>query len=268
MLVRFRILTMFVIVALLTGTAAAQTAEPESPVTLYLPQIIAEIPHATDAFTQGFLLHEGRLFESTGRYGQSTLREIDPATGEVLRRVDVDEQYFAEGLALVDDRLIQLTWRAGVAFVYDLETFEQLDTFEYEGEGWGLCYDGEQLWMSDGTPTLFVRDAETFELLDTIPVTFMGQAVQRVNELECVGDTVWANVWQTDVILQISKATGEVVGVLDASTLLSAEGRALLEPGAVLNGIAYNPETETFLLTGKLWPSMFEVELVEVAASG
>jgi len=254
-----------VLLGVVLGSAGAQSDNPlEAPVKLYVPEVISVIEHDPEAFTQGVLLYDGSLYESTGRYGESTLREVDPATGEVLRSIDVAEEYFAEGLERVDDTLVQLTWQAGVAFVYDLETFEQIDTFEYEGEVWGLCSDGEFLYMSNGTPFLELRDPETFELVFSGLVTLQGRPVQNINELECVGDYVYANVWMTDYILQIDKTNGVVVGVIDTTEhLLSDEERAALSEQQVLNGIAYNPDTDTFLITGKQWPKMFEVRFVE-----
>lgn len=223
-----------------------------------VPEVLATYPHDASAFTQGLVLEGGRFYESTGIYGESTLREVIPETGEVLREVTVPREYFAEGLALVGDRLIQITWREGEAFVYDLETFEQTGTLTYSGEGWGLCFDGEQVVMSDGSSTLTRRDPETFAVLSTYGVTLDGQPVTRLNELECVGEDVYANVWQTDTIVRINE-TGEVVQEIDASNLLTVEERTQLGADAVLNGIAYDPEAETFYLTGKLWPEMLEV---------
>lgn len=223
-----------------------------------VPEVLATYPHDPNAFTQGLLLEEDRFFESTGLYGKSTLREVVPETGEVLREVSVPPEYFAEGLTLVGDRLIQITWREGKAFVYDRNTFERTDTLGYSGEGWGLCYDGEQVIMSDGSATLTRRDPETFETLGTYGVTLGGQPVTRLNELECVGGDVYANVWRTDTIVRINDS-GEVVQEIDASNLLTQEERAQLGPDAVLNGIAYDPETKTFFLTGKLWPKVLEV---------
>ena len=161
----------------------------------------------------------------------------------------------------MDDRLIQLTWEAGEAFVYDLD-FEQTGTFNYAGEGWGLCYDGESLYMSDGSATIDRRDPETFEVLEEVKVRLRGAPVVLLNELECVGDSLYANVWQTDDIVRIDKASGQVTARIDASGLLSAEERASLEAGGVLNGIAYDTEEETFFVTGKLWPRVFEVRFV------
>ncbi len=236
------------------------------------PEVLNTRPHDPTSFTQGLLFHEGSLYESDGNccpsYSTySTLREVDPATGEVLRSIDLDPQYFAEGLERVDDRLIQLTWQAGVAFVYDIATFEVVDTYTYEGEGWGLCYDGSLLYMSDGSPYITLRDPETFEVVDRGLVTFQGQPAEDINELECVGDYIYANIWQSDVIIQIDKTNGNVVAVVDARDLLSEEELAAIVPGSdVLNGIVYLPESDTFLITGKHWPTMFEVTFVDLEA--
>ena len=252
------------VVALAPGLAAAQSDNPMTrPVPLLVPEVISVRDHDPNAWIQGLVLHDGLFYESTGRYGESTLRAVDPATGAVQQQIELPEDYFAEGLALVDDRLIQLTWKENTAFVYDAETFEQVSTFEYEGEGWGLCYDGEWIYMTDGTPFIDLRDPETFELIFSGAVTLQGQPVPNLNELECVGDSLYANVWQTDFIVQIDKSNGVVTGVIDASSLLTEDERAELESGAVLNGIAYDAENDVFLITGKLWPKLFEVRFVE-----
>jgi glutaminyl-peptide cyclotransferase len=231
--------------------------------TTLTPQVINTYPHDNQAFTQGLVLYNGKLYESTGQYGVSSLREVDITTGNAIRNYVLDSQYFAEGLALVDDKLIQITWREGRAFIYDLATFNRENTFSYEGEGWGLCYDGTELYMSDGSTTLYKRNPETFEVTGQVQVKQNGQAVTMLNELECVGEFVYANVWQTDKIMKINKSNGNVVSEIDASNLLSSEERATLPQGAVLNGIAYNPEADTFYITGKLWPKLFEVKFVE-----
>jgi glutaminyl-peptide cyclotransferase len=183
-------------------------------------------------------------------------------TGEVLRAAEPPGTEYTEGLALVEDRLIQLTWKDGVAFVWDADTFAPIGQFEYEGEGWGLCYDGSRLVMSDGSDALTFRDPATFEVTGTVIVTEDGRPVIKLNELECVDGSVWANVWETDRIVRIDPATGDVTGGLDATGLITPDP-SLVDPGAVLNGIAYDERTGTFLLTGKLWPSMFEVRLFE-----
>lgn len=264
-------LLLSVLVIGLASSAGAQD-DPrnplESPITVYSIEVLETYEHDSGSFTQGLLYHDGLLYESAGQYGRSQLREVDPETGEVLEAVDVPEEYFAEGLELVDGRLIQLTWRENTAFVYDLETFEQLDTITYEGEGWGLCSDGEYIYMSDGTPFLTLRDRETFEVVFDGLVTFQGSPVPQINELECVGDYVYANIWQTDVIVQIDKTNGVVVGVIDASTLLPEDEKASLGSQQVLNGIAYNPDDDTFFITGKEWPKMFKVRFVEAETSG
>jgi glutamine cyclotransferase len=230
------------------------------------PEVLGVRPHDTGAYTQGLLLYDGSLYESAGRYGYSTLREVEPETGEVLRSIDIDETYFAEGLERVGDRLIQITWKENTAFVYDIATFDLLETYTYEGEGWGLCSDGQYLYMSNGSSFLTLRDPETFEVVDHGAVTFLGRPAESLNELECVGDYIYANVYTTDVILQIDKTNGNVVAVIDATGLLEPDQQAALASGEVLNGIVYLPESETFLITGKHWPSMFEVRFAEAAA--
>ncbi len=244
----------------------AEAADPDAPAGLVLAQAVETIPHDNQSFTQGFLIHDGTIYESAGRYGISELRQVDLATGEVIRSVPVPEQYFAEGLALVDDRLIQITWREGTALVYDLDTFEQVDSFTYTGEGWGLCYDevDDQLYMSDGSTNLFTRDPETFEVTGQITVTVDDQEVINLNELECVGDTIYANVWQTDAILEIDKATGHTRNVIYGGQLLTEAERASLEQGGVLNGIAYDADNDVFYLTGKLFPAMWQVEFIPI----
>jgi glutaminyl-peptide cyclotransferase len=268
--VRFTIPLLLLILTALPGcdaiaNAVNQIAAPPAA-GLQIAQIVETIPHDNQSFTQGFLIHEGTIYESAGRYGESSLREVDLETGEVLRSVPVPAQYFAEGLALVDDRLIQITWREGTALVYDLDTFELIDTYSYTGEGWGLCYNeaDNQLYMSDGSAYLFTRDPETFEVTGQIHVTVDGEEVVNINELECVGDRIYANVWQTDAILEIDKATGHTINVIYGGQLLTAEQRASLEAGGVLNGIAYDADNDAFYLTGKLFPAMWQVEFIPV----
>jgi len=230
-----------------------------------VPRILAEYPHDDNAFTQGLLWDGGALYESTGLWGQSSLRRVDLESGEPLLQVDVDEAYFAEGLERVGDSLIQLTWQAGIAFVYDFETFELQDTIAYEGEGWGLCSDGRYLYMSDGSPYLTLRDIDSFESIFRGAVLLDGQLIptQLLNELECVGEHIYANAWNRDYIFQIDKRNGVVTALIDARSLLSEAERAQLSAGAVLNGIAYNDESDSFYITGKHWPTLYEVVFVE-----
>ena len=255
------------LVLLLAGVAIPTLAQDGSnplfaEVEFLKPEIISVRDHDPSAYTQGLILHDGSLYESAGKYGSSSLREVDPVTGEVLRSAAVGEEFFAEGLALVDDSLIQLTWKAETAFVYDLATFEQTGTLEYAGEGWGLCYDGQTIYMSDGSPFLTLRDPETFEVIFSGLVTAQGSLVESLNELECVGDSVYANIYQTNYIVRIDKTNGVVTAIIDASDLVPADERAAWTDAGVLNGIVYLPDSDTFLLTGKYWPKMYEVIFV------
>lgn len=222
-------------------------------------QVLATHPHDTSAFTQGLLWSDGLVYESTGLRGQSVLRIVDLPTGRVLQETAADPQHFGEGLALVDDQLIWLTWRAGTAGVYHQDTLEQTGSFTYSGEGWGLCHDGTRLVMSDGSNTLTFRHPETFETLGSVAVVDTdGSPVNRLNELECIGDDVWANVWLTDRIVVIDPDTGTVIAEADMAGIISPHP-ADADSNNVLNGIAYRPDTGTFLITGKRWPNIFEV---------
>jgi glutaminyl-peptide cyclotransferase len=222
-------------------------------------RVIRKYPHATDAFTQGLIWHEGAMYESTGHYGHSSIRKVQLADGKVLAQRKLESRFFGEGLERVGDHLIQLTWRAGLAFVSDLTTLEERKTLRYAGEGWGLCYDGTSLVMSDGSSMLEFRDPESMALLGEVSVLKNGHPVRKLNELECVGSEIYANIWQSNEILRIDRKSGRVTATIDASGLLS---RIEAMRADVLNGIAYKPESKTFLLTGKRWPHVFEVELV------
>jgi len=236
-----------------TATTAA------TPVERLRVEVLEVLPHDPGAFTQGLLWHRGSLFESTGLNGRSSLREVEPKSGIVQRKVDLDRQYFGEGLARVGERLVQLTWREGVAFVYDAFSFAEVERFRYDGEGWGLCYNGSDLVMSDGSSQLTFRDPETFTVRRRLEVRRDGQPVNRLNELECVGDRIYANIWVSDEIVVIDAASGKVTAVIDASGLLSAMERRGVD---VLNGIAHDAESGDFYITGKLWPKMFRVRFV------
>jgi len=229
------------------------------PAAVLIPEVIETFPHDPDAFTQGFeLIGDNVILESTGLRGQSSLRRVALASGEVLERVDVDDDLFAEGLTRVDDTLIQLTWTSGVSLWYNAETFELERTVEYDGEGWGLCFDGDRLVMSDGSDLLTFRDPDTFEALGTVAVTLDGQPVIRLNELECVNGSVWANIWQTSVIVEIDPASGVVENIIDASELVNQRSN----DEGVLNGIAFDAANEDFLITGKNWNTVFRVRFV------
>jgi glutamine cyclotransferase len=224
-------------------------------------EVVTSFAHDPGAWTEGLLIDDsGRLFESTGIEGSSSVREVDRTTGQVLRSAAPPDAAYGEGLAVVGDQLLQLTWRDGVALAWEADTFELVGSHRYTGEGWGLCADGSRLVMSDGSATLTFRDPATFEATGSVDVTAAGQPVVKLNELECVDGAVWANVWETPYIVRIDPGSGMVTGVLDM-TGLAVPDPAASDPGAVLNGIAYDPERDTFLVTGKLWPTMYEVRI-------
>lgn len=225
-----------------------------------VPVVLSTAPHDTDAFTQGLEVDGATIVESTGRYGSSDIRRVDPTTGEVLASTGLDDDLFAEGLTRVGDRWLQLTWQEQTVLVWDDE-LRLIDRLDLAGEGWGLCLDGDRLVHSDGSATLHLRDPEDLTELAAVTVTLDGAPISQLNELECVDGTVWANVWHTTTILGIDPDTGEVTDIVDASSL--AEQVEVGDPAEdVLNGIAHDPATDRFWLTGKRWPTMFEVELL------
>lgn len=235
------------------------TPAPSSPLT-YTYEVLNTYPHDPTAFTQGLVYHEGGLYEGTGRWGESTVREVVLDSGAVLRSRPLDAQYFGEGIALLNDKIYQLTWQEQTGFVYDRATFEPLQTFSYPTEGWGITHDGQRLIVSDGTSTLYFWDPETLQETSRVTVRDHEGPVNRLNELEYVDGEVWANIWLTDLIARISPETGEVLGYIDLTGLLDTS--ALTEPVDVLNGIAYDPAGGRIFVTGKLWPSLFEIAVV------
>ncbi|MDV6014370.1 glutaminyl-peptide cyclotransferase [Haloechinothrix sp. LS1_15] len=246
------------------GIAACSTSEPraaQAPEQLRA-DVLETLPHDPTAFTQGFEIAHGILYESTGIVGESDVRATDPATGEILASEELPPPLFGEGLTVIDDRLWQLTWKSEIAIERDRHTLEEIRRVGYEGEGWGLCYQDERdrLVMSDGSDTLTFRDPDTFAPLDEVAVHAAGEPVTQLNELECVDDRVYANVWKSDVIVRIDPGTGEVTAEIDASGLLEPDQE---DDADVLNGIAAIPGTDQYLLTGKLWPSTFRVRFVQ-----
>lgn len=232
--------------------SAACSTPPAGPTGL---EVLGTLPHDPGAFTQGLELVDGVLYEGTGLEGQSSLRRVDPDTGEVEQHVDLPDDLFGEGITVVGDRIWQLTWRDGVAIERDRSTLDEVRRVTYEGEGWGLCRDGDRLVMSDGTDELAFRDPGSFAETGTVAVRRDGQPVARLNELECVGGQVWANVWQTDEVVRIDPADGRVTATVDLSSLRPAD----VPESDVLNGIAAVPGTDEFLVTGKNWPTIFRV---------
>ncbi len=242
------------------GGAGDGNAEPPAEIPRKQIEVLRTYPHDAAAFTQGLLVRGNQVFESTGLRGRSALREVTLATGQVVRSVELPDDLFGEGLASVGSRLIQLTWTSGIARVYDRDSFQLVDEHRYTTQGWGLCYDGARLVMSDGSSTLYFRNPTTFELQGQVQVRQAGDPLERLNELECVDGKVYANVFETDWIVEIDPESGEVTAAIDGAGLLTEAERARAD---VLNGLAYRAGGGTFLVTGKLWPKMFEVRFVD-----
>jgi glutaminyl-peptide cyclotransferase len=237
--------------------ASPLTARPRTPV--YVADVVRSFPHDTSAFTQGLVFLDGVLYEGTGTVGKSSIRRVTLETGEVQQRRDLAPPHFGEGIALVGDRLYQLTWTSGVAFVYDRATFAPREEFRYEGEGWGLTTDGSQLYMSDGTAQLRVLDPATFAVTRRVTVTENGSPVRYLNELEWVKGELWANVWTSDRIARIDPQSGAITGWIDLTGLLPQSLRHGSED--VLNGIAYDATGDRIFVTGKNWARLFEITL-------
>lgn len=226
----------------------------------YTYRVVNSFPHDLEAFTQGLVFENGTLFEGTGLYGKSTLRQVELETGVVLRSLSLASQYFGEGITIYQDRVIQLTWRSNTGFVYDKDSFQLLQTFRYPTEGWGITHDGVRLIVSDGTSTLYFWDPVTFEEIGRIEVHDQDGPVSRLNELEYVRGEVFANVWQTDRIARIDPQTGRVTGWINLEGLLDSEEG--VESAGVLNGIAYDAENNRLFVTGKRWPKLLEISLI------
>ncbi|MCD8207813.1 MAG: glutaminyl-peptide cyclotransferase [Bacteroidales bacterium] len=227
----------------------------------YKVEVVKEYPHDTSAYTQGLFFHNGELYESTGQYGKSSLRKVDLATGKVLNRVNFSKKYFVEGSVILGDNLYLLTWTDKVAFIYGPDSLDYRATYSYPREGWGLTTDGKNLIASDGSSNLiFMKD--DFTLLNKVAVKMSGRPQRLLNELEYIDGKVWANVYTTDLILIINPTTGEVEATIDASNLLPDKDKT--PTAEVLNGIAYNPDNGKIYLTGKYWPRLYEVRLVEL----
>ena len=226
-------------------------------------KVVKAFPHDPTAFTQGLVFADGIFYESTGLRGHSTLRKVAPETGAVLQQATVESRYFAEGLALVGNELLQLTWQEHTGFVHDKTTLKRLRTFTYPTEGWGLAFDGRSLVMSDGSARLFFLDPRTQKPVRDLQVMDGARPVEGLNELEFVRGELWANVWQTDRIAKIDSANGRVTGWIDLTGLLRQEARG--PQGDVLNGIAWDKAGDRIFVTGKKWPLLFQIETVPVS---
>ncbi len=254
----------------------ANGAAAKAPIVpTYKYEVVATYPHDATAFTQGLLYHNGFLYEGTGGeakdWFKSSIRKVELKTGTVLQKHEIPRQYFGEGIAVLTNKIYQLTWKSGKAFVYNLDDFKLLQEFSYSGEGWGLTEDGTHLYMSDGTHIIRVVDPETFKTIKTIAVKDeRGRPVMQLNEIEWVKGEIWANVWQKDWIVRIDPNTGNVIGRIDLEKLaqeerrLNASGPSERLP-EVLNGIAYDREGDRIFVTGKLWRRVFEIKLQPVS---
>jgi len=248
---------------LLIGAAGAvyAAANRERAVPTAGFRVRAEFPHDPAAFTQGLTIHAGVMYEGTGLEGESSLRRVDLKTGRVAARQNLDKPYFGEGIAILNDKIYQLTWRNRTAIVYDLQNLGYVKSIRYAGEGWGLTTDGESLIMSDGSSTLKILNPDTFETVKRLTVKAGKTPVSHLNELEFIDGEVWANIWHSDRIVRISPATGEVLGWIDLSSLYPLRQRPSKEH--VLNGIAYDADQKRIFVTGKNWPKIYEIEVTK-----
>jgi glutamine cyclotransferase len=243
------------------GVSSNKTVEAPTnvPVPRYGYQIVNIWPHDSNAFTQGLILVDGKLLVSTGQEGFSSLRRVELESGKILKKVDVPVPYFAEGITALNGKVYQLTWRHNIGFIYDAQTFEHVGEFNYQGEGWGLATDGQSLILSDGTNRLRFIDPSSFRVTRTITVTDGSQPIRELNELEYVNGEIYANVWHDNRIATIDPQSGRVKAWIDLTGLMP-EGE-LQDPEAVLNGIAYDQANDKLIVTGKLWPRVFEIKV-------
>ncbi len=235
----------------------ANIAQPK--VEVLIGEVITRYPHDRTAFTQGLLFHDGTLFESTGKIGESQIRRVRLADGKVLKAAALPAHMFGEGMTLWRGELISLTWRDSTGFRWDSKSLKQKSQFSYPGEGWGLTDDGQSLYHSDGTSDIRVLNPENFAEVRRIRVTLQGRAIRNINELEWVNGALYANIWQTSKIVRIEPASGVVSAVIDLKALADEAGSDGLDN--VLNGIAYDKQRELFLVTGKNWPTLYAIKL-------
>ncbi|MFT5303901.1 MAG: glutamine cyclotransferase [Mariniblastus sp.] len=257
---RWGLIALFLLISV-GGTYLAVALRPKTDIPRYTYEIIKKTKHDATAFTQGLVIADGVLWESTGRYGESSIRKIDLKTGDILAQEPLDDGYFGEGLTVLGDQLIQLTWKSGKAFIYD-QSLKQVSEFEYSGEGWGLTSDGSELILSDGSSTLKFLDPKTYKVLRTVRVRRAdGRRIGELNELEYAGGKVYANVYKSDFLYEIDPKTGDVTMIIELGGLWPKRERPV---DGLLNGIAAIPGKRTMLVTGKLCPTLYEVRLVPV----
>ena len=245
------------------GIASATVqVKPDKAPEKYTYDLIKVYSHDPKAYTQGLLYHDGFMYEGTGQYGESSIRKIDMKTGNILSVLSIDSQLFGEGITIFGDKIYQITWRSRKGFIYDLKTFSLESTFHYNSEGWGITTAGDHLIMSDGSNKLYHIAPSTFNIIKEVEVYDHNGKVEQLNELEYIDGLVWANVWLTDRIVAIDPESGVVKAELDMTGLLPPADKAKTDDkDDVLNGIAWNPQKQTFYLTGKRWPKMFEIKV-------
>ena len=237
----------------------SNNASSKSTVTYYTYSIVNTYPHDTNAFTEGLVYSDGFLYESTGLYGASSLRRVDLTTGDVLQEYTLPTQYFGEGIAVVNDIIIQLTWQSNIGFIYSKTTFALLGNFTYPTQGWGLTYDGKNLIMSDGTDHLYFLNPTTFQQTGQIQVHNGTTPVVNINSLDYINGEVYANIWLTNTIAIINPETGQVKAWINLTGLPDENNP---NPNAVLNGIAYDQQNNRLFVTGKDWPSLYQIKLI------
>lgn len=255
-----------VLLALLVAPLSAQPAAPQGEIPLERAVVVQRFPHDRQAFTEGLFIDRGQLFESTGMAGRSSVRQVDLASGKVLKQARVPEPYFGEGIAPWKGQVLSLTWQNGIGFRWDRKSLRQLSTFRYSGEGWSLTSTREELVMSDGTDTLRFIDPATFKVRHSVKVTIRGRPLNRINELEWVDGQVFANIWMTDYVVRIDPASGRVVGIIDLADLHRDAGT--FGTDQVANGIAWDARTRKLYLTGKEWPWLYQVRLEPAGSAG
>ncbi|HUI78117.1 MAG TPA: glutaminyl-peptide cyclotransferase [Bryobacteraceae bacterium] len=253
-------------VAAVVACAACGTESQAGGIPEYSYEVVQSYPHDPQAYTQGLFYMNGIMYESTGLYGESSIRKVRLETGEVLQKRDIPEQYFGEGIINWKDQLLELTWKSEKGFIYDLNNFSLERDFQYPGEGWGLTSDGKRIIMSDGSADLRFWDPETLREIGRVTVSDDTGPVRRLNELEWIKGEVYANVYQTDRIARINPSSGKVVGWIDLTGILSPADR--VRQVDVLNGIAYDAKTDRLFVTGKLWPKLFQIRLVKKSVVG
>lgn len=261
----FKILVIWLLVLtgviFINGCSNLEPSANSNVIPVYTYKVVNTYPHDRNAFTEGLAFEDDLLYEGTGLHGYSNLRSVKLETGEILQICELSPRFFGEGVTIYENKIIQLTWQSHIGFVYDKYSFKLLQEFNYPDEGWGITHDGNHLIMSDGTQTLHFLDPETFEEISQIEVYENDIPVTRINELEYIQGEIYANIWQTERIARIDPLTGQVIGWIDLEGILSPEDHS--ETVDVLNGIAYDAKNNRLFVTGKFWPKLFEIDLIE-----